>query len=99
MKFVLLFFSILLILSGCSPNQVKKQPEVDKSRIIKARDHFTEGMFKELEGESEKALVEYYDALIYDSTSSTIYNRIAQNHIVLGRFESALIYLNKSENI
>ena len=99
MKFALLFFSILLILSGCSPNQVKKQPEIDKSQRLKARDHFTEGMFKELEGENEKALVEYYDALLYDSTSFTIFNRIAQNHILLGRFESALIYLNKSNKI
>jgi tetratricopeptide (TPR) repeat protein len=99
MKFLFLTFNILLLLSGCSLNQIKKQPDIDKSRIIKARDHFTEGMFKELEGENEKALVEYYDALLYDSTSSTIFNRIAQNHIVLGRFESALIYLNKSEKV
>jgi len=99
MKFIFILLSLLLFLAGCSPNQVKKQPKADKSRTIKARDHFTEGMFKELEGENEKALVEYYDALLYDSTSSTIYNRIAQNHIVLGRFESAIIYLNKSENI
>ena len=99
MKFILIFFSILLILSGCSPTQIKNQPLINKSQILKARDHFTEGMFKELEGENEKALVEYYDALLYDSISFTIYNRIAQNHIVLGRFESALIYLNKSEKI
>jgi tetratricopeptide (TPR) repeat protein len=99
MKFLLLFFSILLILSGCSPNQIINKPKMDQSQIIKARDHFTEGMFKELEGENEKALVEYYDALLYDTSSFTIYNRIAQNHIVLGRFESALIYLNKSANI
>jgi len=99
MKFKIILLSLLLYCFGCSPNQVKKQPEQDKSKIIKARDHFTEGMFKELEGENEKALVEYYDALFYDSTSSTIYNRIAQNHIVLGRFESALIYLKKSQMI
>jgi tetratricopeptide (TPR) repeat protein len=99
MKFIFILLSLLLFLAGCSPNLVKKKPEVDKSGVIKARDHFTEGMFKELEGENEKALVEYYNALVYDSTSSTIYNRIAQNHISLGRFESALISLKKSEHI
>ncbi len=99
MKFLYILISLLMFLAACSPNLVKKQAKPDKSRIIKARDHFTEGMFRELEGENEKALVEYYDALLYDSTSTTIYNRIAQNHISLGRFESALIYLNKSENI
>lgn len=99
MKYLILLLSLIALFTGCSRELVKIETEPDKSKIIKARDHFTEGMFKELEGENEKALVEYYDALFYDSTSSTIYNRIAQNHIVLGRFESALIYLEKSANI
>lgn len=99
MKYILILLSILFILSGCSTNRIKSQSPDDNFNNIKARDHFIEGMFKELDGENEKALVEYYDALLYDSTSATIYNRIAKNHIALGRFESALIYLNKSEKL
>jgi len=99
MKNLIILLSILFIISGCSTSHISQQPKIDKSNNIKARDHFTEGMFKELDGENEKALVEYYDALLYDSTSATIYNRIAKNHITLGRFESALIYLNKSEKL
>ena len=52
-----------------------------------------------MENKHENALIEFYQALLYDSTSSTIFNRIAENHMALGRFESALRYLQKSQRI
>jgi len=85
-----------LIVIGCGKQQVYKQPEVSQAHELKARDHFTQGMFYELENKHEAALIEFYQALLYDSTSSTVYNRIAENHMSLGRYESALRYLQKS---
>jgi len=85
-----------LIFIGCGKRQVYKQPEVSPAQELKARDHFTQGMFYELENKHENALIEFYQALLYDSTSSTVYNRIAENHMSLGRYESALRYLQKS---
>ncbi|MCK4755022.1 MAG: tetratricopeptide repeat protein, partial [Calditrichia bacterium] len=73
-----------------------KTAEVSLTHELKARDHFTRGMFYELENKHENALIEFYQALLYDSTSSTVYNRIAENHMSLGRYESALRYLQKS---
>jgi tetratricopeptide (TPR) repeat protein len=81
---------------GCGKQQVHKPAEVSHTQELKARDHFSQGMFFELENKHENALIEFYQALLYDSTSSTIYNRIAENHMSLGRYESALRYLQKS---
>jgi tetratricopeptide (TPR) repeat protein len=85
-----------LIIVGCGKQQVYKSVEVSNTHELKARDHFTQGMFFELDNKHENALIEFYQALLYDSSSSTIYNRIAENHMSLGRYESALRYLQKS---
>jgi len=89
---LLVFFSFL----SCNKEQVYHQPKDNHRHEMKARDHFSSGMFYELENKHENALIEYYQALLYDSSSSTIYNRIADNHMALGRYESALRYLQKS---
>jgi tetratricopeptide (TPR) repeat protein len=86
----------MLIIIGCGKQQVYKSVDISETQELKARDHFTKGMFFELENKHENALIEFYQALLYDSTSSTIYNRIAENHMSLGRYESALRYLQKS---
>jgi len=95
-KISYIFLFPALILFGCGKQQVYKSAEVSRTHEIKARDHFTQGMFYELENKHENALIEFYQALLYDSTSSTVYNRIAENHMSLGRYESALRYLQKS---
>ena len=84
------------IVFGCGKQQAYNQTEVSPAHKLTARDHFTQGMFYELENKHENALIEFYQALLYDSSSSTIYNRIAENHMSLGRYESALRYLQKS---
>ncbi len=95
-----IYLYIILLISfsflNCAKQQVYHRAEEDRRHEMKARDHFSSGMFYELENKHENALIEYYQALLYDSTSSTIYNRIAENHIDLGRYESALRYLQKS---
>lgn len=95
-KIYYIFLFPALIIFGCGKQQVYKPAEVSRAHELKARDHFTQGMFYELENKHENALIEFYQALLYDSTSSTVYNRIAENHMSLGRYESALRYLQKS---
>jgi tetratricopeptide (TPR) repeat protein len=94
----ILYICILVSLTilGCGKKQVYQKPETSQVQELKARDHFTKGMFFELENKHENALIEFYQALLYDSSSATIYNRIAENHMALGRYESALRYLQKS---
>jgi len=95
--YILLLLSVIFV--SCTAKQIYQEPEPDRSRELRARDHFTNGVFYEMENKHENALIEFYQALLYDSTSSTIYNRIAENHMALGRFESALRYLQKSQRI
>ncbi len=99
MKYILFLFSVLILFCGCSRKVINNNSKQEKLLLTKARDYFTDGMLKELNGEYDKALVQYYQALLYDSTSSSILNRIAKNHITLGRFESALRYLKNSLKI
>jgi tetratricopeptide (TPR) repeat protein len=89
---------LFLVLTGCSNRAlVKNETTVQTENLIKARDHFTSGMFHELDGNHKEALLEYYEALLYDTTSHTIYNRIAENHMKIGNYESALRYLEKAK--
>ena len=92
------FILVLLLLgAGCTASRNGQLvTAVDKDNLLKARDHFTTGLFFQLENNHENALNEFYQALLYDSVSTEIYNRIAENHMALGRYESALRYLQKS---
>ena len=100
MKQLLLTFLIAVFAVGCASQQevLKKEP-LPKKVSVKARDHFLKGLFYQEQEEYEKALVEFYQALSFDSTSATIYNSIAENHIKLGHFESAHLLLEKALKI
>lgn len=96
MKIKYLLYAVLFLIIGCGKPTLYKKDNISESVRSKARDHFTEGMFYQLDAQYDKALIEFYEALLYDSSSYAIYNRIAENHMALGRYESALRYLNKS---
>jgi Flp pilus assembly protein TadD len=95
-KYIYIVLLSVLVFFGCAKQQTLKTADVSRIQEIKARDHFTKGIIYELDNKYENALIEFYQALLYDSTSATIYNRIAENHMFLGRHESALRYLQKS---
>jgi tetratricopeptide (TPR) repeat protein len=98
-RLLYIFLIIIPLITSCGKQLVQESSEQLRAHEIRARDHFTKGMFFELENKHENALIEFYQALLYDSSSATIYNRIAENHMALGRYESALRYLNKSHKI
>jgi len=95
------WLSIIFLLFGActSPRNLPPPSSFQKKHYLKSRDHFTAGIFYQLENNHENALIEFYQALLYDSTSAEIYNRIAENHMAIGRYESALRYLQKSQSL
>ena len=98
-KLIIIF--ILFGSFGCTRKMINQNDEIDTAKQMKlrARDYFTAGMFYQMKKEYKNALFEFYQALLYDSSSTTIYNRIAENHMYLGRYESALKYLQMSLKI
>jgi len=95
--FIIFSTQIFIIFSACSHSKQLVRPESESQKVsLKARDLFLKGLFFQSEGRHNEALVQFYQALHHDSTSPTIYNSIAENHIKLGHYESALILLKNS---
>ncbi|MDZ7264929.1 MAG: tetratricopeptide repeat protein [candidate division KSB1 bacterium] len=55
----------------------------------KALEHFIRGCTYELTEDYTNALLEFSEALLFDSSSATIYNKIAENYIRFKKLESA----------
>lgn len=93
----LLIFLLGLIVSGCtSTRQAVNPPSEKASRDPRAVDYYLNGALYDFQEQYEKALLEYYQALLYDSTSSQILKAIGRDLIRTHRFESAREYLHRS---
>ena len=94
-------FSLTIILASCSSQSKTRQPEklseIQRQKLNKAYEHYFNGALLDFQDEYERALIEYYQALLYDSTSAQILKAIARNLIRLQSYESAINYLKKSE--
>jgi len=93
-----LYFWILVILIifglGCaSLSKIKSgQPiAVNKQEAFNstAAQHFIRGSINELRGDYKSAHLEYSQALLYDTSSATIYNKVAEQYIRMKNIESA----------
>jgi tetratricopeptide (TPR) repeat protein len=94
---IFVFFSLLLIFTSCaSTKAVKEKTEAESKEHPLAVDHYLAGALYDFQDQYEKALLEYYQALLYDSTSSQILKAIGRNLIRTRRFESAKQYLERS---
>lgn len=94
---ILIFFQLIICLWGCSASTKLTKPQKKETVVsLKARDLYLKGLFYQSEGLYNEALVQFYQALHHDSTSATIYNSIAENHVNLGHYDSALILLKKA---
>ncbi|HHJ53275.1 MAG TPA: tetratricopeptide repeat protein [Caldithrix abyssi] len=103
--YIITVIGFALFLASCAGEQkITRHTRETENRLkskrnefrLKARDYFLEGLFLEQEGRYNEALVRYYQALHHDSTSATIYNSIAENHLRLGHLESAEVLLRKA---
>ncbi len=93
---------ILLLLSfwGCTYSVRMVKPKTQsKETMLKARDFYLKGIFMQQEARYTEALIEFYQALQYDSLSAAIYSAIAENHMKLAHFESAEMLLKKALKI
>ena len=91
---------LLLSFWGCAPSiQMVKPKTQSKKTVLKARDFFLKGVFLQQQARYTEALVEFYQALQYDSLSSAIYSAIAENHMKLAHYESAEMLLQKALKI
>ncbi len=98
-KLILAAIVILAVLSGCAFRKgvVQTLPAQSRHKVsFKARDHFLRGLYYQQEGQYNEALVEYYQALHFDSSSATIYRTIGQNYMLLGHYEMAESMLKKA---
>ncbi len=62
----------------------------------KAANYYLSGALYDFQDQYERALLEYFQALVYDSTSAQILKAIGRNFLRTRRFESAIEYLKKS---
>lgn len=95
-KSLFLFFLLLMSLGCASTKSVKQNTEEKTNEHPLAVDHYLTGALYDFQDQYEKALLEYYQALLYDSTSSQILKAIGRDLIRTRRFESAKQYLERS---
>ncbi len=67
---------------------VEQQPKTIAPKPEAVR-HFIRGSTSEMVGDFRSALLEFNEALLHDSSSATIYNKVAENYIRLEKYESA----------
>ncbi len=96
--YIIIIALVAGIFAGCSPlsRQISKHRKVKSVFQLKARDYYLQGLYAEQSARYNEALVHFYQALHHDSTSPTIYNSIAENHLRLEHYESAEILLKQS---
>ncbi len=98
LKILFLLFLVAVLGSCASGNKVTQssRTELNKKDAKKAYDYYLEGALLDFQDEYEKALIEYYQAMLYDSGSAQIYKAIARDLMRLQRYENAIEYLKKS---
>ncbi|MGD9899568.1 MAG: tetratricopeptide repeat protein [Calditrichaceae bacterium] len=91
---------ISLNVTGCTSSKKLVPSEAATETVsLKARDHYLQGLFLQMEERFEEAFVQFDQALLYDSTSATIHNSLAYNRMKLGNYDTALYYLEKAARL
>jgi tetratricopeptide (TPR) repeat protein len=94
-KIMILFLSIFVIFLGCAGlGKLSKKNNSntlvkDKSFHPSAVQHFIRGSVYELRGDYKSAHIEYSQALLFDTSSAAVYNKIAEQYIRLQNVQSA----------
>ncbi len=102
MKYLLTLIILILLISGCSSNMIKRGEEEQKSLVSGesyrqkiAREKFINGSVLELKGQLNDAINEYLEALKYDPQPG-IHFSLAKNYYKLNKLSSALQYSRNS---
>jgi tetratricopeptide (TPR) repeat protein len=91
----ILYLVLFLLVLQCSEQTTYLTETPEPARDPRAVSLFIDGLNYELERNYPAALLMYQEALLYDSTSSTIYLNIAKNYLRLGKEESAMLALKR----
>lgn len=98
--YVLSVFSLLLLYGCNSSAKLVKNPNDSKGNVsFKAREYYLKGIFLQAEERFSEALVQFHKAQIFDTTSATIHNSLAENYFKLNDFEPALYHLKKAAHL
>ncbi|NUO82573.1 tetratricopeptide repeat protein [candidate division KSB1 bacterium] len=93
-SFSLYLLAAALLLS-CNPASVKtaRVPTAAKKSVAQADSRAAElvarGAIAELQGDYTSALIAYQEALLYDTTSASLYNAIGETYLVLNKLDGA----------
>ena len=89
--------AVLFVLEGCASRSVQStlSEQNEEKKNPKAVELFMEGTTHEMSGDYSAALLSYQEALIYDSSSASLYFAIGKCYIRLGREESAMHTLRR----
>jgi len=98
MKFYII---CLLFAFGCSTSQqlIVPKKEEQKKASLKAREYFLKGIFLQAEERFSDALVQFHKAQIFDTSSATIHNSLAENYIKLDEIDPAFYHLAKAKSL
>ena len=98
MKIYISLFFLLLVFAGCSGTEVTKNSETTESSVQnpeirkqKALEHFVNGSIAESNSDYTTAIIEYNQALRYDTSSGICY-ALAKNYFIVNKLRDALKY-------
>lgn len=97
---------LILLITACSSQKETITKETDevsqklskKEAEKKAQDHFIDGTIAELDNKIAEAVLEYQEALRYDS-SSGIHYALGKNYLLLNKLRSALTHAKAAVNL
>ena len=98
---IYILFILVLISYSCKTSRVITKPSNEEPSKVsfKAREYYIKGLFLQSEERFTEALVQFHKAQIFDTTSATIHNSLAENYIKLNEFEPATYHLHKALSI
>ncbi|MDZ7372987.1 MAG: tetratricopeptide repeat protein [candidate division KSB1 bacterium] len=96
---LLIVFSLWVGAGGCAYHRARltvREPRAPRAAHPLALHHVFQGALFEAMGDPASALIEYQEALLYDSTSSAIYQAVAENYLRLRKLTSAVRMLERA---
>ncbi len=103
MKKYITYFLLLavIIIQSCVSGAKVMSPARDghKQFSEKAREFYLKGLFLQGDKHYSEAVVQFRRALIFDTTSATIYNSLAESYIRLNQMDKALLPLKKAQHL
>jgi len=99
---LLIFVIGSLSVQGCSvlrKSTVESEAHEEEQISFKAREYFLKGLYLQMEERYSEALIQFHKAQIYDTTSATICNSLAENYIKLNELEPAYYHLSKARSL